>query len=724
MRKVDPIATTRSPIPPNDFSPHYNCEHCNTKQPIILEITRTTEQLLAMLKCSHYVKITFTAPKVSPTVEQQTNEILENLRQRASILTQASVVASEDVEEKLSEHDQAILDELQIEADEMDVSEDTISLVNEIHEQAEILFNPPIAETHPCPICQKPVEIQSTNEQTLYKKYNLACGHYVIVSAGSNFNPEIPDSPTKQQHAPLAQPSAPTKKSTELVPDEKWEKFLDYQKTGVQFLADSGFRALLGDEMGLGKTIQAIGMLRYFPEETLPALVICPGSVTIKWQREFKKWFNDKFPTLEYAPFIHKESIGGLIEGQKLFIMSNGILSKPGMLAAIKAYGFKTIIIDESHQYKNANSKRTKALFEVASYIPQVLLMSGTSVMNRVMEYYNTLHLLRPRRWFHKRQLSNMCVKDDKGKPLALSNYYKEEFFQNTKDYILRRTKDEVLKDLPKKFITEEWISIANSKNLVQAYNNKLDELQDIFNEMENGKNDAATQSTLFGVIAELRHMVGTIKALRAIEYATELVSTTGEKLCIGVHHRMGLGILEKALAYKRCPSCKNFVFESQDSDESSSNGLKICPTCEHDISAVEKRAPVCISSESPETKQARLDKFRTDPDQCLCILSILGGGVGIDVQFCPNVLVIEREWNRAIEDQFENRFHRIGMTNQVTICYMKAQDTIDEFFDDLVKLKEQVSGSTLNEDFETSPEFMFSLAQRVLVKRLKFVGA
>lgn len=679
-----------------EFAPAYYCNTCQTNKRIVMEVIRTHEEFIAMLECGHYLRQEFFDAPVIPTPEETLAELLKKARISRDIPVESEVVESED----------------------------SSLLTTEVTEP-EVAIEP--TKKYLCPICDEHVDILNSNEGLTSKKYNLKCGHYATVYFGSN---KILDTPSHENSSPTKLPLAtpkyipPVPLSETIVTDDRWENFLPYQRDGIKFGADAGFKFLLGDEMGLGKTIQAIGLLRYFPEQTLPALVICPGAVTIKWQREFKKWFNDKFSSLEYAPFIHQESIGGLIDGQKLFIMSAGILSKPGMLKAIKAYGFKTLIIDESHQYKNENSKRTKALFEVASVIPQTILMSGTSVLNRVMEYYNTLHLLRPRRWFSKKQLASMCTTDMKGKPLALSNYSRETFFNETKSYILRRTKDEVLKDLPSKFITEEWVDFSNAKNLVQAYNNKLEQLEDFMDKMASDGLSTSSSNTLFGIIAELRHLVGTAKALRAIDYVSDLVTETSEKICVGVHHRMGMGILADSLHYKKCPSCKKVVFACKDNEEETSKDLTECTGCGADISNVERRKPLLISSESPETKQERLDKFREDPDQHILILSILGGGVGMDIQFCQNVLVIERSWNRALEDQFENRFHRIGMTSQVTIAYMKAIDTIDEFFDKLITLKAQVSGSSLDEDFETSPEAMFKLAQMVVQKRLKFVGA
>ena len=571
-----------------------------------------------------------------------------------------------------------------------------------------------------CPICEKMVSIDRVKEENLSKVYYLQCGHYVQVAS------RVISKPTTQntsERKPTNQPSLfnreiPTPEKLPIVKDDKWEKFLPYQKTGIEFIRDSGFRALIGDEMGLGKTIQVIGAMRYFPEEMLPILIVVPGAVTVKWQREIKKWFNDKFNTIEYAPFIHKESIGGLINDQKIYVISNGILAKPGMMDAIANYGFKTIVIDEAHQYKSKNTKRTKALFTLANKIPQIILLSGTSVMNNVMEYYNSLHLLRPRTWFSRNTLAYKCITDHKGKPLGLAPHYRDEFFEQTKGYILRREKSEVMKDLPTKFVNEEWIDFSTSKNVVNSYNKLAEELAEA---MEGLEDESGMSQHLFGIISRLRHVVGTGKALRATEFVADKVISTDQKICIGVHHKLSMSILQDSLKHKHCPKCNNYTFECKIEEEGS---FDVCEVCEEDISKQPILTPICISDENPEEKQKRLDKFREDEHSKILILSILGGGVGMDIQFCPNVLVLEKEWNRAIEAQFEGRFHRVGMTQQVTITYMLAQNTIDEFFLDLVRLKEEIVGSVLDINYESSPDTMYAIAQKVVQKRLKYAGA
>lgn len=490
--------------------------------------------------------------------------------------------------------------------------------------------------------------------------------------------------------------------------DEKWEQFYEYQKQGVKAAERANFRMLIGDEMGLGKTIQALGCLRYNYEITTPALIVCPASLTYKWQREFKIWFNDRFNTYENAPLIHTNSDGFLLSGQKIFILSAGILMKPTLVEAIKEYGFKTLIVDECHFYKNDKSSRTKALLEVAKEIPNRILLSGTSVMNNTGEYFNSLHLVRPEHWPNRGYLYSYCTFDRTGKPLGLSNTRKDLFFEKTKDYVIRRTKSQVLPDLPEKRVNYQFVSLREQKTFITAYNKIVDELEELLNHK---KSNMDWMGGFMGIMANLRHIVGIAKIPLVAEEVISRVLYTEDKLCVGIHHKLVMSKLRDLLFRRFCYNCKQYFFGDY------------CEVCEVQLSSDKVIEPLHISDEFPEIKDSRCDRFRKDPLQRVLLASILGCGIGRDLEFCPTALVVEREWNRALEAQFEGRFHRIGTLEKVTIDYLMAEGTIDEYFHEMVLLKEKIQDSILEKDLSSDSYFMIELAERIVNKRLKYVG-
>lgn len=475
------------------------------------------------------------------------------------------------------------------------------------------------------------------------------------------------------------------RKAVETSSDNRWNELFDYQKTGVLAIERSNFRFICGDEMGLGKTIQAIYTLRRNFDKLTPTLIIVPASLVYKWQRELKKWLNDKYNGPQNAPMVHLNSNGEFLEGQNIHIISNAIVGKKEVIDSIKSYGFKLVIVDECHQFKNDGANRTKALIEVSSLIPFKIMLSGTNVINRTDEYFNALHVVRPEHWPHKGYLQSYCVVDRKGKILGLSDTRRQLFFERTKEYVIRRKKDEVLKDLPEKQINSEFILVNDNLQFVQSYNKQLDELAKAVRDYKNKLNSDVSFMQIIAIMSRLRHITGLAKVPFIIDKVTEfLENTDGEKIAIGVHHKMVAEFLKQGL---------------------------------------EKFNPIMISSESAKVKDEKEEEFRSDPEKRLAILSILGTGQGRDMQFCTNVIVAEPEWSPAIEMQFHDRFHRIGTKQAVIIDYVLAEHTIDEFMEELKKLKSHVVNSVLDADFSSNQQLMLDLADKVLKMRMKYVG-
>jgi SNF2 family DNA or RNA helicase len=200
------------------------------------------------------------------------------------------------------------------------------------------------------------------------------------------------------------------------------------------------------------------------------------------------------------------------------------------------------------------------------------------------------------------------------------------------------------------------------------------------------------------GFIAQLRHIVGIEKVKPVIQQMNDWLESSDptDKIAIGVHHRSVASLLAEGLAdYK----------------------------------------PLMISSESPEKKMEILEEFRK-PERRVLIASILGAGQGLNIQFCKNVYIMEREWNPAKEEQFIGRFHRIekdaagvlkkefiDATDSVRADTLNGAGTIDEYFDTLLELKKQIVAGTLDHSFDQDDSFIIELARTLVQNRLSVVG-
>jgi len=95
--------------------------------------------------------------------------------------------------------------------------------------------------------------------------------------------------------------------------------------------------------------------------------------------------------------------------------------------------------------------------------------------------------------------------------------------------------------------------------------------------------------------------------------------------------------------------------------------------------------------------RQALIQRFKDDTLARVMIASTLASGEGINLQFCSDAVILERQWNPANEEQAEGRFHRFGQKNSVSITYMIASGTIDEYFTELVEIKRSIVASAMD---------------------------
>lgn len=464
--------------------------------------------------------------------------------------------------------------------------------------------------------------------------------------------------------------------------DPIWLKAYPFQRDGVKFLEDANYNAALTDEMGLGKTPQSLLALRYNFAKLTPCLIIGPSGLCYNWAREYMKWVvNEDSDPIDKVPYIHQSGQIPLLPGFKFNYLSMDLLSKPAILDSIKNMDFKLLIIDEVHNFKNSQAKRTQALVEAVEHIPHKIVLSGTAIKNRFIEFFTPLNLIKPEHWPDRRALNRYADYDwDTKRYLGIKPYKLKEFQDLTKDYILRRTKSEVLTDLPPIQRNSVMIDITDNQKIVNAYNSVLDELEIALQTKRSAEVD------ILGILANLRHICGVAKCKVLTTMILEfLESHEDDKLAIGVHHKNVVEYLVKALK---------------------SQGIE---------------AVTITGSDNAVSKQEKEDKFR-DNSRVL-IANMIACGEGRNMQFCSNAFIGERGWNPAVERQFEGRFHRIGQSQGVQISYINAQNTIDSFFESMVSMKGLIEDQVLDGDVSGNYNDVYILAEQVVRSRLKYVG-
>lgn len=460
---------------------------------------------------------------------------------------------------------------------------------------------------------------------------------------------------------------------------------MPYQIEGVKFMENADARAILADEQGLGKTVQALALIKLHPEKLLPAVIVCPTTVKLQWHHEIIRWCGvNGFLT---------QVIGSSKElaapGFDVYITTYDLLKEKKKKKSKKVELFegvdneddddsedsktfqfvtdiKCIIIDECQRIKNHLSGRAKAIQKTVRdhKIDHIIPMSGTYIKNNAGEAFTVLNLVAPRMFpQYNKFIENDCDSYNDGwgyKVGGLRN--PEAFHEKTKDFILRRTKAEVLKDLPP--LMRKFRHVELDRKLNKAYDDAMKELEEIMYDEDMGGSERSNH--ILAIMTKMRQITGIGKVAACVEDVTEFILSNDRPLTIFLHHQNVMTMLEASL---------NSYLES--------GGYGKCLMMTSALSA-EGRANLAV-------------KFKEDKNHRVMIASTLAAGEGLNLQFCSDAIILERQWNPANEEQAEARFHRFGQINPVSVSYMIASETIDQYFTELVEAKRAIVASTLD---------------------------
>lgn len=526
--------------------------------------------------------------------------------------------------------------------------------------------------THNCPTCNKPAEIQAEIPmgEIITKVYK--CGHLELerkIECNASTD-EMRVDPSKS----VSEVNLSSVNGFHSVNGLK--ECYDFQKEGVHFAEQAQLKCLIADAMGLGKTIQSLTLLKRNYHLMSPCLMIVKGSTIFQWCRELKEWCTNK--PLGVMPVISRAN---LIPGFENYVISMDLIGRPGIIEKLVSLGFKSLIVDECHSFKDESSARTRALIKLVKALnnPKIILLSGTPIKNRADEYFVPLNILAPDYFRSKLNFQrSWLMQDEKGRYTRIAPWRLDAFRQLISKWVIRREKHEVLTNLPPFKMDYVFIEIED-ENIKNSYNNEL-RLFDNF--LHNTAK--ITSQDILGWLAKLRAITGAAKCQPALDWAVEFLDSTDENLAIGIQHRN----VRDSLYY---------IFEG--------GGYR----------------PLKFSGEdSKYRKDEVLRRFNAGENRLL-IINEIAGGYGLNLQCCANFLTVEQQWNEADMEQFAGRFHRDGQKKAVNGTEMLARGTIDEFFYDLRMKKKQIFGETIQgwsftEDFES----MRDLSERIIENKLR----
>ena len=421
----------------------------------------------------------------------------------------------------------------------------------------------------------------------------------------------------------------------------------NYQKVGVDFFMHNGGKAILADGMGLGKSLQALAYAVHANVDK--TLVICPATVKFSWEKEIKKWTDKKFIIINSKTKLTPE----LIAETDFFVINYDILAK--LFPILSTIPFELLVVDECHYIKGNKAARTKYTKALSKNIPKKLLLSGTPLINRPIELYNSLYILDPKRWANWMDFTKKYCGGKMGywgyEAKGATNL--EELREQINPYFLRRVKEEVLKDLPRKIFVDIPVELETMDR--KTYDLAVNNFQ-LYLEVIKEKTDEEIMKSLSAEqltkLNELRTITTKGKTKATIDLVEQIVNTEEKVIVFSIYNEP----------------------------------LK-------EMKAKFGKSAVILTGESSEDeKRAAMDKFQEDPNVKIFLGGIKSAGVGITLTAATNVIFQDFSWTPADHAQAMDRAHRIGNTaNSVTIYQMYTKDTIDDFMRELLEKKKDV---------------------------------
>jgi len=410
-----------------------------------------------------------------------------------------------------------------------------------------------------------------------------------------------------------------------------------YQYEGVAFLFPRD-TAILADEMGLGKTMQAITTIRLLLKagHIKSVLLICPKPLVPNWQREFKLWApevginvvdgNQSRRSFQWQ----QKSVPVTIANYELVSRDHEIVNSPEL-------GFDLVMLDEAQRIKNKSSTTSKVVRGINR--KRSWALTGTPIENSHEDIVGIFEFL------HSGYLNaDMSV---------------HRIATEVSDFIIRRTKDEVLTDMPPRLIRDAELQLTPEQ----------------FERYSHAEEAGVVKLNEMGAEMTIQHVFELVLRLKQI---CNFDPATGASAKM---ERLEADLEEVAASGKKAIVFSQWV---NSLDKISDKLQRFNPLAYHGRIPSKKREGV-------------LSEFKENPDRHVLLMSYGAGSVGLNLQFCRYVFLFDRWWNPAVEDQAINRAHRIGAAGSVTVTRMLAMGTIEERINQVLEEKRELFDTILS---------------------------
>lgn len=451
-----------------------------------------------------------------------------------------------------------------------------------------------------------------------------------------------------------------------------------YQMEGVCWMTTQILRGrggVLADEMGLGKTVQSIALARYLKQQKPdagPVLVVCPKSLLGNWQAEFERFAPDLKVLLVQGS--GREKALNQISAHDVILSSYQLVVRD--VEHYQKLRFGLILLDEASFIRNPDTDAAKTLRSLKA--DGRVALTGTPLENGVRDLWSIFQFALPGYLGNQKSFQERFESPIQGGlDLPAGRAAAVRLQKLTQPYFLRRTKRQVLKDLPEKIEQVLWCTPSAAQ--AEFYRKVLEEGREEIKAARRRSGQNGAKMTMFTVLLRLRQVCCDLR-LTGIRPETltglDADELSGKWAALMDQTEAALASGGKVLVFSQFVQFLRLMRERFE-------GLK---------------HPLAYLDGSSQDRSAQVDRFQKDANCRIFLISLKAGGYGLNLTAADSVILADPWWNPAVEAQAIDRAHRIGQQKVVNAYRLVMRGTVEER---ILKLQAQKRGlveATLND--------------------------
>lgn len=432
-----------------------------------------------------------------------------------------------------------------------------------------------------------------------------------------------------------------------------------YQQDAVDFMRDHP-RCINGSQMGVGKTIEALKLCQEL--ELKHVLILCPKTLVAEWFWQIDRILEEDCLTPhENSHYEHRLS-GLNLKGPRFVVVNYDLLVNRQCWGELVSVPWDCIIMDECHKIKNHKTKRTRAAYLLTPRVPRIVLMSGTPLQNNPSDLFPLMHIVNPVLYrSYSQWVEYFCatatIRLPNGKQFRqIVGAKNQEALRIILSHnMIRHTKAEVLPQLPAKMYRTIPVSLGHEQAQYESMQDKL------FAMLDNG--EMVTAPAVIAQLIRLRQICLEPNLLAEEKVSTpsnktqtlmELIDDSDEKFVVFSCFAQYIHVLESELTKRKIP----YV--------------------------------TIVGDQKPSERVHAIQEFQNGKAR-VCLGTVGAMGLGITLTAASTVVFCDLWYNPAVNEQAEDRLHRIGQKNAVTVIDLYCQGTIEDAVHRTVRRKQQM---------------------------------